>query len=342
MSSDLISIPPAEAVNLYLHHRESELSKKSLTNQRYRLNSFLDWCEETGLDDMNELTGRNLHQFRVWRSQGKGRGYDEISKMTLRGILATLRTFLEFCDSIEAVEPGMRERVLLPEIEPEEISRDDIVESELAKAILEHLDTFEYASRDHVIMVVLWHTGMRLGTLRSLDVDDFDANQQSIRIRHQPETGTPLKNKYAAERYIAVGDYYTQVIQDYIDTNRFSVTDDYGRLPLISSREGRLTATPIRRTVYRWTRPCMTGECPHEKEPVECEFMQSLKASSCPSSVSPHAVRRGSITSHLREGTPEEIVSGRMDVTGDILDLHYDKRTEFEKMQIRREFLEDE
>lgn len=65
------------------------------------------------------------------------------------------------------------------------------------------------------------------------------------------------------------------------------------------------------------------------------------QASQCPSSRSPHGIRRGSITKHLRDGTPEEIVSDRMNVSGDVLDQHYDRRTEREKIQLRRQFIDD-
>jgi hypothetical protein len=43
----------------------------------------------------------------------------------------------------------------------------------------------------------------------------------------------------------------------------------------------------------------------------------------------------------LREGTPEGVVSDRADVSGDILETHYDRRTERERMEIRRQFLND-
>jgi hypothetical protein len=43
----------------------------------------------------------------------------------------------------------------------------------------------------------------------------------------------------------------------------------------------------------------------------------------------------------LREGTPEGVVSDQSDVPGDVLETHYDRRTERERMEIRREFLRD-
>ncbi|RQG89347.1 tyrosine-type recombinase/integrase [Natrarchaeobius chitinivorans] len=335
MSEDLEPLSPAEAVNLYLNHREPELSEKSIQNQRYRLNSFIDWCQETGFENMNDLSGRDLHRFRSWRQK------EDVATITLRSQLATLRVFLEFCANIDAVEPGLRERVLLPEVDSVDESRDIKLEEDHANRLLDYLEKFDYASRDHVIVAILWHTGIRLGSLRAFDLNDFDPDDQCLELRHRPETGTRLKNGSKAKRAIAVGETYCRTIQDYIDTHRDSVTDDYGRHPLITSTHGRLSSGAIRATVYKVTRPCLHDPCPHNRDPTTCEYMDYQSASGCPSSRSPHGIRRGSITNHLRDGTPEEIVGDRMNVSSDVLEQHYDRRTEREKMELRRQFIKE-
>nr|WP_245778439.1 tyrosine-type recombinase/integrase [Halogeometricum rufum] len=324
---------PAEAVEWYLAEREPELSEKTLQNQRYRLEQFLAFCTEHEMDNMSAITGRDIHRFRVWASE-------DIQPVTLRGYLQTFRVFLEFCAAIEAVEPGMRERVQIPEVEPEDEARDEHIAADRARDLLEHLERFSYASRDHVVLALFWHTGIRLGSLRSFDVGDFDRDTMCLDLRHRPETGTPLKNKKAAERSVAVGSHYCDVIADYIEHNRHEVTDDHGRSPLITSSRGRLCDGAVREAIYRITQPCETGGCPHDKDPATCEYRRHGKRAGCPSSRSPHGIRRGSITDHLRNGTPQEVVSERSDVSKDILDLHYDERTEREKMELRREFLE--
>jgi hypothetical protein len=67
--------------------------------------------------------------------------------------------------------------------------------------------------------------------------------------------------------------------------------------------------------VYEWTRPCLLAECLHERDPDTCEAMQTPKPSACPSSRSPHGIRRGALTRMLREGVPEGVVSDRSDVS---------------------------
>jgi site-specific recombinase XerD len=213
---DLQPVPPRDAVDLYIDTRQSDLSKSTIENQRYRLNSFVEFCETNGIETLDQLTGRHLHEFRVWRRDGESEHYGPVNNVTLQGILQTLRVFLEFAASIDAVESGMRERVLLPEIDPEDERRDELLEADRAEDILEHLSRYRYASREHVILALLWHTGMRLGSLRALDVDDFDPSEPCLKLRHRPATETPLKNGRAAERDISLGSEYAQMVREYI------------------------------------------------------------------------------------------------------------------------------
>lgn len=60
----------------------------------------------------------------------------------------------------------------------------------------------------------------------------------------------------------------------------------------------------------------------------------------CDEAVSPHAIRRGSITHFLSQDVPVEIVGDRMDVSRDVLDKHYDKRSEEVKLEQRRGYLD--
>ena len=333
MNNGLEPTPPAEAVEWYLSARSSDLSKKSLQNQQYRLSQFVKFCEEQGIDDMTVFTSRDIQRYRMWRSK-------DVKPVTLNGELQTFRVFLGFCAKIDAVEQGMREKVHIPNLDPADEARSRYLSTERAEELIEYLERFRFASREHVIIVLLWHTGMRLGSLRSLDVGDFDAEAQCLDLRHRPEKGTGLKNKARAERSIAVGDHYCGVLQAYIKHNRHNVTDDYGRRPLITSQHGRFSDGGVRETVYRLTQPCEFGECPHDEDPQTCEYRQHSQRAGCPSSHSPHDIRRGAITRQLREGIPPEVVTDRSDVSKEILDKHYDERSQREKMEIRREFLE--
>mgnify|MGYP002760182372 CR=1 len=182
---------------------------------------------------------------------------------------------------------------------------------------------------------------MRRSALRSIDVRDLEPDEHAVRLRHRPDEGTKLKNGEAGERMVYLGPRWFSVVEEHLDhPDRYDVTDEHCRRPLITSMFGRPTGD----TIYKWTNqgthPCEYGECPHGRTPEDCEARGADGyPSRCPDARSPHAVRRGAITHHLANGTSPEIVGERMDVSLSVLYQHYDARTESERMNVRVEHL---
>jgi integrase len=254
VSDDLEPLDPRPALRFYIDQRRSELSDETIKSHRYRLQKFVEWCDQ--------------------------------------------------------------------------------------QLIINYLGKYHYASRDHMVLL-LWRLGCRTGGLRALDLDDYDPDAPGLELVHRPEADTPLKNQGKGERWVALRGHTADVIDAYIDGPRHDVTDDYGRRPLLTTVHGRVATTTMRSAVYRWTRPCVVGdECPHDRDPDTCEAVEREYASKCPSARSPHDVRSGSITAHLRDDVPVEILGDRMNVSQDVLDVHYDRRTEREKMEQRRQYVE--
>jgi len=186
---------------------------------------------------------------------------------------------------------------------------------EQAENLLEYLRRFEYASQTHVVLELLWHTGIRLGSLVSLDIKDYDPEQQRPELRHRPKTGTTLKNGEEGKRLLALNPYVCEVLDAWVAHRRPDALDEYDREPLLTTKHGRIAGTTIREAVYKSTRPCYySDDCAHGRDFDDCEGSSYGYHSRCPSSVSPHSVRRGSITHHLSEDVPEQVVSDRMNV----------------------------
>lgn len=337
-------IHPEDAVELYLTDKATESAEMTVQSHRSRLGFFLDWCAKENIDNMNDLAGRDLHNFRVWRRTAGRNGDDGISKATEKSQLNTLSVFIQWCESIDAVHPNLHEKILAPTLSKREGVRDEMLDQEVAKIILDYLDTYDYASFDHVLLLLIWRCLLRTGGLRTIDVDDYelDGEEPYIKIRHRPESDTPLKKQQEGERIIGIKPEVAEVISDYIGTNRYEVTDEYGREPLLTTTHGRPHRQTVQAASYAVTRPCVaTGECPHGRDIDECRAAKNRQqAFRCPSSKSPHSVRRGAITAWLSNDAPEKFTADRASTNVNTLTKHYDRRTEMEKMEQRREWID--
>ncbi|MFQ3477452.1 tyrosine-type recombinase/integrase [Halonotius sp. F2-221B] len=331
MTRKLEPIEPDEAIDLYLAQKEQDASARTVQAHGYRLKQFRQWCNKENIDNMNDMTGRRLYECRLWRKDD-----GDLNTVSLRTQLCTLRTFIRFCESIDAVESELHDEILLPTLNKNQDSRDEMLESDRAEKIRANFRKFEYASLKHCLFEIFWSTSARLGAVQALDTDDFSAVNQSLAFRHRPKTGTPLKNRDSGERQVAISDEITAVIEDYLEHTRPDVTDSEGREPLIASENGRMSQSNIRALIYSMTRPCEYGE------ECRCDEKHCYSyASQCEWSRSPHMLRRGSLTQLLLNDVPKPVVSGRADVSSDVLDKHYNEMTESQKMEQRREYLSD-
>lgn len=80
-------------------------------------------------------------------------------------------------------------------------------------------------------MLLIWHALLRRGAVRASDLEDYDPRGTSLEVSHRPETGTPMKNKYEGERFVALTDETCAVLDAWVANRRFDVTDEYGRTP---------------------------------------------------------------------------------------------------------------
>lgn len=327
-------LDPTDAIELYKQDRERELSEATLRSHGYRLQRFLDWCNHDGIDDMNDVTGRDVQRFKMFRKQ-------QVNDVTLKSQMDTLRVWIRFCISINGCIDGLDESINSPSLADAGNRGTDVLPAEKAEAILAHRDKYLYAMVEHALFRLLWETGMRMGSARGIDLAHYYPRDEYVEIRHNPESGTPLKNKSIGERDVALSSRTCMVLDDYIDEYRWDRRDDHGRRPLFTTKHGRVTKNTIRQWVYRLTRPCTFGQkCPHDRDPEECPGMNNMTVSKCPTSTAPHSIRHGAITDYLNRDIDANIVSERLNVGMDTISEHYDHRSTQEKMNIRRQHLD--
>ncbi|ELY69953.1 tyrosine-type recombinase/integrase [Natrinema versiforme] len=335
-TDELDKIDPESAYEMYLADREPNVSSSTLYAHRSRLGHFVRWCDENEIETIAELTGRDLHQYRLWR-----RDDGDLNRVSEKTQMDTLRVFIRWCEHIGFAANDLHLAVQSPSLEAGDNVRDVMLEADRADEVLNYLSKYEYASLAHVTLLLLWQCGLRIGAAHALDVDDYDPMELSLEVVHRPATDTPLKNKADGERHVAIAESTRAVLDDWVGEQRPAVTDGNGREPLLATVQGRSHKTHLRKLVYAWTRPCaVSGDCPHGRTIADCDAAGNTKEYSCPSSVPPHAIRRGAITHWLKAEWPMRAVSGRANVSQDVLEMHYDQRSEEEKMEQRRQFLD--
>jgi len=333
-NDELIPLSPRECREEYLNHRRLDLAESTISSHFYRLKHFLKWCDEEQIDNLNDLTGRDIHQYERHR-----RG-DGLEATSLKSELNTLRKYLEFAARLDAVPPELPDKVDPPTPSKREEVSEEKLPADRALRLLEHLREQRYGTRDHVLLELAWNTGARAGALAGLDVSDYDSEEQYVEFRHRPDLDTPLKNQYEGERPVSLSDCVCDAIDAYLyGDDRRDVRDDHGRHPLLTSLTGRPTSGTVRDWMYQITRPCEFEECPHDRDPEDCEAMEHGRASKCPSSRSPHPVRSGSISWQLSCGIPLELVEARVDASREVILRHYDLRGARAKMEQRRDHI---
>ena len=105
---DLEPVAPEQGQRLFLDHRATNCTESTVRNHKYRTKHLIEWCEKEGIDNLNELSGRDMQQHRIWRKETS-----DITNLTLRMHMSTLRVFLRWAGMIEAVPENLYTKVIL-------------------------------------------------------------------------------------------------------------------------------------------------------------------------------------------------------------------------------------
>jgi len=320
-----------EAKERYLNHRRTEAKASSIKGWHYRLKLFVEWAESQGIERVSDLDGWTLDEYQTHR-RGKG-----VTSSTLNGEMQTLKNWMEYLARIEVVDSDLPEKVHVPTVPDSEESNDEMLEPDAAMSLISMYrgNPDLRATSNHALLELLWFTGARIGGIRTLDLGDFYSDEQYVEFRDRPDTGTPLKNDSDGERAVGLPRSVCDVVDEYIRDHRIDAHES-GRRPLFTTTQGRVSPNSVRVWCYMATLPCLYRECPHGRERETCEYTHIHDASKCPSSMSPHRVRTGSITWQRDQGLPAEIVAERVNANLRVIEKYYDKASRRERLERRR------
>jgi site-specific recombinase XerD len=330
------TIHPWKARTDFLKSKRQSIKDSAARTYEYPTKHFVNYLSENGIESMSEVDGYTIEQWKFARMD------EDLAPSTIHNNVKHLRVFIRWCESMNLVTAGVADGIEVPEVSEKEIVSDDIVSKQHMDQMLNHLSTYEYATRLHALLTLMWHTGCRISGAISLDLSDYQPGEHYLRFRDRKDTGTALKNGLKSERNVTIGERVIEVCNAYIEARRVGLTDEHGREPLFTTPNQRLQRQNAYRDTTGLSRPCKLGQdCPHGRDVDSCEAaLKKRAAPQCPSAESLHPIRRGSLTYHLKRGFPKAKVAERCDVSVDVLEKHYDARTHEDERESRKEHVE--
>lgn len=322
----------SEGVERYIQRKRPDWNGGTERTYRRNLELFVEYMGECGIEALADLSRWDVGGFTDWLLA------KDYSPATVASRQKSARTWIKWCESQGLVDHGLHTAVETLQLDEDEQTSDQQLDPDDARALLSFYrqSTKWRGTRRHVVLELLWHIGCRASGLLALDVGDYDREQGDLRFRNRPETETRLKRGPVHERDVTISETPQEVLDLYLARERIDVRDDYGREPLITSQAGRPTEDTLRYWIYEATQPCMAGECPHGKRRPNCEWVPRDSASKCPSTRSPHPIRRGSITWQRNLGFSAETVAERAAATPQVIRRYYDDPDYADELERRR------
>lgn len=173
-----------EIIDTYLRYLRIERNASPHTLEAYnndlnQLNSFID-ATYSDIEDINNLNRQHL---RGWLASLNKK---EVKRSTLQRKIASIRSFFKFAFKRGYVNRNIAVHIISPKSEkrlPSTISHNEINQT-LNQAIPndEQDSTHAWNLQTAAIMELLYSTGIRLGELVNLDVEDVDLSASQIKV----------------------------------------------------------------------------------------------------------------------------------------------------------------
>jgi len=322
----------------YLLRRRNR-SPATIAQYKRTIPAFIDFANENSVTSTHNLTTHIIDAYVDELLQE----YD--TDATVLTYTKNLRAWLDwlsnrgYCDSALAQILNRDDLGLSP------AARDEALPHQQAAHIINSHRKQRFGTAQHALLELLDNTGPRLGGIHSLDVGDIYFEERDAAFHHRPGQGTRLKNGDKtddipgnSERVVRVKQEAIDAIEHYVKTERPDVTDEYGRNPLFATSYGRANKSTLRRWVYEAT-SCRWANT--ELSDASCDGNCDPDSNVCPHSYYPHAVRRGSIVSHIVGDLSHSKASERFDVSIPVIKRHYDPRVEQARKEDRAEAVQN-
>ncbi|OMH24997.1 recombinase XerC [Tersicoccus phoenicis] len=232
----------ADALHAFVRHLALERGRSAHTVRAYRadLAALFAHADRAGADGLDVI---DLGLLRSWLGAQTGTG---AARSSLARRAAAVRTFCRWAvrDGLITTDPSVRLRAPRRGRTLPVVLREPQINAALTRAVEAATVDDPTTARDAAILELLYATGVRVGELTALDVDDVDRERRTVRVL----------GKGNKERTVPYGLPAARALDAWLTTGRPALAGERsGAALFLGVRGGRLDQRRVRDVVHRAT-----------------------------------------------------------------------------------------
>ena len=161
---------------------ERGYAKATIDSSVRSAREFLDWL---GANGKRLGSVRTADVDAAIEAKTSSRQY---SRVTIRGHAGCLRAFVRFAEDRGWCTPGLADGIVPPRFYRDEKVRGTLSRSDIERLLATTDGDRPAQKRDRAILMLLIVYGLRAGEVRTLQLDDLDWENETLRV-HRPKTG---------------------------------------------------------------------------------------------------------------------------------------------------------
>ena len=203
-------------------------SEKTITNYMYDLKDYSNFLEKNHLkitDDTKETMSKYLNHLNE----------KKISKRSISRHLSTMRTYYEYLKKEKIINNNIFQGIKNPKIDkkiPTFINHEDL------NHIIHSFTQSDIGKRDHLIVELLYATGLRVGELVNIKLKNIDFGAQSIKV----------VGKGNKERYVFYNTTTSELLKDYLKI-RAKTQKTSNEYLLLNDKGNKITEAKVRQII---------------------------------------------------------------------------------------------
>ena len=235
-----VSSGPVDAINAFARHLGAERGLSEHTQRAYvgDLRNLMSYERDQGITDLSEV---RLADLRSWLAGQSEKG---AARSTLARRAASARAFLRWATRTGVIDSDPSLRLVAPrpvKSLPGVLKQEEVNAAlELAAVVSDDQDPVHV--RDRAMLELLYASGIRVGELVGLDIDDVSFGSNLVRVM----------GKGAKERTVPFGIPAATALQGWLKLGRGQVvTATSGPALFLGRRGGRVDPRQVRRAVHQ-------------------------------------------------------------------------------------------